>query len=114
VPVFYQVADEIAADLIANPVGTDELERVTEPLKQSLTRAVTGSNAFIMYLIEGATQDPARYSSVRSLLSDYTVTTPEKMQALAAKYLVRGKSWRMAVLPQGLTMAKDPAAATGR
>ncbi|MEQ1497932.1 MAG: insulinase family protein [Novosphingobium sp.] len=114
VPIFYQATDEIAADLIATPVSADELERVTEPLKQQLTRAVSGSNAFIMYMIEGATQDPIRYTSVRSVLSDYTVTTPEKMQALAVKYLVRGKSWRMAILPQGMTMAANPPAAAGR
>ncbi|WP_309621821.1 insulinase family protein [Novosphingobium sp.] len=114
VPVFFEVADEIAADLIANPVSADELERVTEPLKQQLTRAVTGSNGFIMYLIEGATQDPARYGVVRSLLSDYTVTTPEKMQALAAKYLVRGNSWRLAVIPQGQTLGTRTSAVSGR
>ena len=114
VPVFFEVADEIAADLIANPVTADELERVTEPLKQQLTRAVTGSNGFIMYLIEGATQDPARFGVVRSLLSDYTVTTPEKMQALAAKYLVRGNSWRLAVIPQGQALGARTTAVSGR
>ena len=114
VPVFFEVADEIAADLIANPVTADELERVTEPLKQQFTRAVTGSNGFIMYLIEGATQDPVRFTAVRSLITDYTVTTPERMQALAAKYLLRGKSWRLAVIPQGQALAPLPAGGVGR
>ena len=99
VPAFYEVADEIAADLVARPPSQDELIRVTEPLRQLITRAYTGSN-FFMSQIEGATIDPRRYSAVRTLLSDSTVTTPAEMQALAAKYLTRGKSWRLAVLPQ--------------
>lgn len=113
VPVFYEAADEMAADLVAHPVTADELARVTEPLKQQLTRAST-SSAFFMYLIEGGTQDPYRFTTVRSLLNDYTVTTPEKMQALAAKYLIRSKSWRMAVIPRGQALAGLPASAGSR
>ena len=44
----------------------------------------------------------------------YTVTTPERMQALAAKYLLRGKSWRLAVIPQGQALAPLPAGGVGR
>ncbi|MCC6924910.1 MAG: insulinase family protein [Novosphingobium sp.] len=107
VPVFFQLADEIAADLVARPVSADELGLVTEPLKQQLTRAGT-SSAFIMYLMEGATTDPVRFTTVRSVMNDYTVTTPEAMQALAKKYLTRNASWRLAVLPQGRTLASLP------
>ena len=115
VPVFFTAADEIAADLIAKPVSQDELERVTEPLKQQLTRAST-SSAFFMYLLEGATGDPARFDTVRGMMADYTQTTPDAMQALARKYLTRSTSWRMAVLPQGqsLTAALSPVSAAGR
>ncbi|HQV04878.1 MULTISPECIES: M16 family metallopeptidase [unclassified Novosphingobium] len=111
VPVFFTTAEEIAADLAAKPVSAEELGRVTEPLKQALTRA-TSSSAFFMYLIEGGTNDPARYRSVRSLLGDYTETTPEAMQALAKKFLAPGKSWRVAVIPQGQTLAKMPVPAS--
>jgi zinc protease len=99
VPLFFAAADEIAADLVARPVTADELNLVTEPLKQQLSRAGT-SSAFFMYLMEGATSDPARFGTVRTVMSDYTVTTPEAMQALARKYLNRGASWRLAVLPR--------------
>ena len=115
VSVFFAAADQIAADLIAKPVTQDELDRVTEPLKQQLTRAST-SSAFFMFLIEGATSDPTRFSSVRGMMADYTETTPTAMQALARKYLTRGTSWRMAVLPKGqsLTAALSPENAAGR
>lgn len=100
IPAFYALADQIAADLVANPPSEDELARVTEPLRQWITRAYTGSN-YLMSHIQGATIDPARYATVRSLLPDSTVTTPQAMQALAFKYLVKQKSWRLAVLPEG-------------
>jgi len=40
-------------------------------------------------------------AALRTLLSDYTKTTPERMQALAARYLGQNKSWRAAVVPEG-------------
>jgi len=110
VPVFFATADEIAADLIARPPSADELARVTEPLKQKLNRAST-SSAYFMSMLEGASEDPRKYASIRDLLPDYTVTTPAEMQALAKKYLARGKSWRLAVIPEGtaLVTASSPA-----
>jgi zinc protease len=108
VPVFFATADEIAADLAAKPPSADELARVTEPLRQQLTRATT-SSAFFMYLLEGASEDPRKVRAVRTLLTDYTMTTPAAMQALAQKYLQRGKSWRVAVIPQGQVLANGAA-----
>ncbi len=116
VPVFYQTVDEIAADLAAHPVSADELSRVTEPLKQQISRSIYSSNAFIMMLLEGATSDPSRFQAVRGVLDDYTETSPDAMQALAKKYLTPGSSWRLAVLPQGqaLSTAMPSAAPAGR
>ena len=104
VPTFFATADEIAADLIANPPSADELGRVTEPLRQQITRAATGT-AFFMYQLEGATADPSRFAAIRTILPDYTMTTPAEMQALAARYLVRDKSWRVAIVPKGAAVA---------
>ncbi|EIZ78641.1 zinc protease [Novosphingobium sp. Rr 2-17] len=100
VGVFFQTADEIAQDLIANPPTADELERVTEPLRQQVTRAAS-STSFFMEQLEGATSDPSRIGSVRSVLTDYTVTTPQAMQQLAARYLGKNASWRLEVMPEG-------------
>jgi zinc protease len=104
VPEFYRIADEIAADLATKPATPEELALVIEPLRQQITRAYT-STAFFMNQVEGGTEDPARFAAVRSILSDYTRITPEEVQALAQRYLVRGKSWRLAVIPQGQTLA---------
>jgi hypothetical protein len=35
-----------------------------------------------------------------SLMRDYTQVTPDEMRALAARYLVPGKAYRIEVLPQ--------------
>lgn len=110
VPMFFTTANEIAGDLIANPPNADELARVTEPLRQQITRAAT-SSAFFMYQLEGATTDPTRLDKVRSILTDYTVTTPAQMQELASRYLGEDKSWRLAVLPKGAGGAMASASA---
>ena len=108
-PAFFAAAQEIAADLIARPASADELMRVIEPLRQQLNRATT-SSAFFMNQIEGATIEPARIAAVRTLLTDYTQTTPEKMQELARKYLDPSKSWRLAVVPEStISVARSAA-----
>lgn len=104
VPEFYRIADEIAADLAAKPATPEELSLVIEPLRQQITRAYT-STAFFMSQIEGGTEDPSRFAAVRSIMTDYTQITPAEVQALAQRYLVRGKSWRLAVIPQGQVLA---------
>ena len=97
VPTFFTTARSIAADLAAKPIGADELERVIEPLRQQIARAGS-STAFFMQQIEGATQDPARYQAIRSLLVDYTGVSPQALQALAAKYLLSDTALRVAVI----------------
>ncbi|RXZ65712.1 M16 family metallopeptidase [Pelagerythrobacter rhizovicinus] len=105
VPAFFAAADEIAADLAANPPTEDELARVTEPLRQLINRASTG-NTFWMYQLEGSTRDPRRVQLVRSLLNDYTVTTPQAMQQLAQRHLAARPGFRLAVIPQGQELVR--------
>lgn len=107
VPVFFAEAEKIAKDLAANPPSADELARVTEPLGQLIRRASTG-NQFWLYNLEGATQDSQRIAALRSILSDYSQTTPEAMQALAARYLASTSPFRLAVIPEGQTLAEGP------
>ncbi len=104
VPAFFAAADAIALDLANTPPTADELARVTEPLKQLISRASTG-NTFWLFQLEGSTGDPRRIASIRTLLADYTQTTPEEMQALARRYLAARPGWRLAVIPEGQTLA---------
>ncbi|WP_427969566.1 M16 family metallopeptidase [Altererythrobacter sp.] len=104
VPVFFAAAEQIVQDLAATPPTEDELERVTEPLRQLISRASTGNN-FWLYHLEGASFDPRRVQLMRSLLSDYSQTTPEIMQILAKRYLAARPGWQLAVIPEGQTLA---------
>ncbi len=112
VPVFFAEADKIAQDLAANPPTADELARVTEPLSQMIRRASTG-NQFWLYNLEGATQDPQRVLLLRTLLADYSETSPQAMQFLADRYLAKGNRFRLAIIPEGQTLAEAAPAGGG-
>jgi zinc protease len=107
VPVFFAEADRIAKDLAANPPTADELERVTEPLGQLIRRASTG-NQFWLYNLEGAAFDPRRVALLRTLLADYSQTSPQAMQFLADRYFANGAPYRLAIIPEGQTLAEAP------
>ncbi|WP_067678924.1 M16 family metallopeptidase [Tsuneonella dongtanensis] len=108
VPAYFAATEQIVRDLVTTPVTADELARVTEPLKQSVSRASTG-NTFWLWQLEGASEDSRRVALLRTLLVDYTQTTPEAMQALATKYLASRQPFRLAVIPQGQQLATAPA-----
>lgn len=96
---FFNFASEVALDLATKPVGEDELKRALEPILQYVERATTG-NLFWMNELEGATYNAERYAALARLYSDYSKVTPARLQALAAQYLVAGKSWKMVVAPE--------------
>lgn len=99
---FYDAVKATAADLAANPVSADELQRAVAPMQQLLMRASTG-NAFWMNQMEGATHDPRYVQAMQTMGKDMLSVTPAQLQALAAKYLVPAKSWSAIVLPEGVT-----------
>ncbi|RDS76144.1 insulinase family protein [Alteriqipengyuania lutimaris] len=105
VTAFYAASEEIVADLAANGPTADEVGRVTEPLRQQILRATTG-NGFWMWQLRGATRDADRLRAIVSLLDDYSQTTPERMQALAAKYLASREPLEIAIVPEGSDLAR--------
>lgn len=98
VDYFYRLVRDIAADLATRPISEDELQRVVSPTRQLLARASTG-NVFWMNQLEGATHDPRYVAAMRSMPADMLKVTAEELRALAAKYLVDGKSYSVEVLP---------------
>lgn len=108
VPIFFAEADRIAKDLAANPPTADELARVTEPLEQLIRRASTG-NQFWLYNLEGAAFDPQRVALLRTLVADYSQTSPQIMQFLADRYFVKGVPFKLAIIPAGQTVAEAAA-----
>ncbi len=103
---FYNVVALIAKDLREKPVSADELQRVVEPLRQLIARASSG-NSFWMGQLEGASYNPQKFVALQSLLPDYTVITPEEVQALAIKYLNDDTKWKLAVLPESNRLAAN-------
>lgn len=112
VPIFFTEAERIATDLATNPPTADELARVTEPLGQLIRRASTG-NQFWLYNLEGATQDPQRVALLRTLLADYSQTSPQVMQFLADRYFGKGAPYRLAIIPEGQSLAEATPAGGG-
>jgi zinc protease len=96
---FFAFADSVAADLIANPVSADELQRAVEPTKQAIERAASG-NSFWLNQLKGATYDPERFVALGKLYSDYNNVTPAILQSLAKRYFIRDKAWKLVVTPQ--------------
>jgi zinc protease len=96
---FFAFADDVAADLIANPVSADELQRAVEPTKQAIERAASG-NTFWLNQLKGATYDPERFVALGKLYSDYNNVTPAILQSLAKRYFVKDKAWKLIVAPQ--------------
>lgn len=104
VPLFFQLSRQIAAELVATPIGADELRRTIVPMLQFMARASSGNQFWLMQTSGGA-YDPARLEASASLVSDMTGITPEALQATAAKYLAPEKDWTLAVLPKKAVIA---------
>lgn len=96
---FFELARGIAAELVAQPIDADELNRALTPLKQQILRASSG-NRFWMGLLEGGSFDPAIVASVPMLGRDIGGVTPAEIQALAVKYLRPEADWTMMVVPE--------------
>lgn len=107
VPIFFAEADRIAHELATTPPSQDEIERVTGPLRQVIQRASTG-NQFWLRNLEGATTDPQRIELLRSLLVDYSRTSPQIMQFLADRYFGQRQPLKLAVIPEGQELAEAP------
>lgn len=101
---FYAIARDIAADLVANPIGADELARNAGPIREQVARASTG-NVYWMFLLEGATRDPRVAAAALSIEDDISAVTAADIQRLARQYLSPDRQWSLAILPKGMTLA---------
>ena len=111
---FFTEVQKIAADLRAQPIAKDELDRAVLPLVSQLQQA-RETNGYWMANLVGAQTDPRRFESVRTQIAQYQGVTAADLQKAAQKYLDPNKAWKYAVLPEQ-TVADaaplDPAKAT--
>ena len=103
VPFFFQTARAIAAELVATPIGKDELQRIMLPMAQYLIRAST-ANQFWLRQLSGASGDPRRIEATQALGSDFSSITPAQLQQVAGKYLRPDRDWTMEVLPKSVAV----------
>jgi zinc protease len=99
VDAFLRIAREIAADLAANQIGQDELQRIMRPMAQLIVRASSG-NQFWLNQLGGAAYDPRRIDATKRIASDFVAITPAQLQETAAKYLRPETDWSLAVMPK--------------
>ena len=59
-----------------------------------------GGRVTLASLLEGGALEPGKFDDIRSILVDYSKTSPQAMQALAARYLQHDRSWRVEVVPE--------------
>jgi zinc protease len=96
---FFTRVDAIAADLATKPVTADELARAIGPMRQHLARASSG-NQFWLGQLGGISTDRSKVEQLRTWPRDLATVTPEVLQALAKRYLVKGKAMSVVVAPQ--------------
>ncbi|WP_245638386.1 M16 family metallopeptidase [Croceicoccus bisphenolivorans] len=101
VPAFYEEARKIAAALSTTPPTAEELARVTEPLRQMISRASSG-NGFWLRELGGSANDPRRLDDIRTIMPDYSETTPEAMRMLAGAALDNTRAFEIAIVPEGM------------
>lgn len=97
--LFFKLSRDIAADLAAKPVDSDELTRALGPIKQYYSRIRTG-NQYWLREMAGSSFDPARIEPMSTLGRDLNAITPAMLQETAQRYLKADKSWSMVVLPE--------------
>ncbi len=100
VDLFFRLAREIAADLVARPIDADEFKRTMLPYTQSIIRQSSG-NQFWLRELAGGAFDPRRIAATERLGEDIRGITPEQLQATAAKYLRPERDWTLKVVPEG-------------
>jgi len=110
--LFFRLSREIATDLVKNPISDDELQRAKAPMQQYVMRASTG-NTFWLNLLSGASYDPRKIASARSILLDYQNVSAADLQAVAAKYLRPDKDWTMEVVPKAVAAKEGLSVAGG-
>ncbi|HEV2630816.1 MAG TPA: hypothetical protein VGV41_19505 [Pseudolabrys sp.] len=97
-PLFFSVTQSIAADLQAQPISADELDRARNPSAEAMI-ARRQSNAYWAGSLVGAQVDPRRLDIIRETLPALKRVTAADVQRVAQTYLSETKAWKAIVTP---------------
>lgn len=89
----------VAADLAANGVTAEEVERLAEPILNQL-RDAQRTNGYWLSALDEAQGNPQSLQDLRSLIDDYSNLKVEEISALAASYLIPDRASMLVVLPK--------------
>jgi len=97
-PLFFDVAQAIAADLRAHPISADELNRARKPKLEEVV-AQMQTNAYWLGALIGAQSDPRLLKVIRATVPDLMRVTAADVQRAAQTYLVDAKAWKAEITP---------------
>ena len=97
-PRFFELVDQVSADLKAKDISDDELARARAPIIETLKHRQQSNEYWIEYL-QNAQTDPRGLDRVRANLTGYDTITAKDVRAFANDYLKPEKFWKFEVLP---------------
>jgi zinc protease len=95
---FYELVDQVTADLRKNTISADELSRARAPVIETMKHQQQGNEYWIEHLQDAQT-DPRGLQRVRDNLSGYDNVTAEDIRQFAIAYLKPEAFWKFEVLP---------------
>jgi len=96
---FFVDIAKIAADLRANPVSDDELERAKKPAIDALEKA-QATNQYWLDRLSGAQADPRLLDAIRSAEAGLERVTAADIQHAAQTWLRDDTAWKLEIRPQ--------------
>jgi zinc protease len=103
-----QVTRELAADLAAQGVTEDELQRAKLPLLTALRESARTNGYWLGAVLGSAQEFPQRLDWARSRYSDIEGVTKPELDELAARYLGDERVFQVIVLPAAPGPAEQP------
>jgi zinc protease len=104
--VFYAAARKVAADLAANEIPAEELERARGPL---ITEAEHGreTNGYWLQELGAFAREPRVLELIRDRIPSLKAITPADVKKAAQEFLNDEHSLKMIVVPEGFTVPSD-------
>lgn len=101
----------IAADIAANGVGEDELQRAINPILTSIRERVKTNAYWLDSVMKRASRFPAQLDWCRTFETDYAGITAQELAALAKQYLKNATAATVIIVPEPDPKQAGPATA---
>jgi zinc protease len=106
---FYSDLSRITADLRANDVSADELERAKKPLIEGLEKA-RATNPYWLEQLSDVQTRPAKLDAIRTVVQSLQKVDAGMLRQAAQTYLKDDRLWKLEVQPQSVAQGGGAAA----